>query len=79
MLGIDEDLVIPDKSLTVYEGAIAPWRTDKQSEWLKPLLKNGIRFDFPIHRPYNELTEAERRLLWTATSTSRASTSTSSG
>ncbi|UYZ61787.1 excinuclease ABC subunit UvrA [Hymenobacter weizhouensis] len=64
VLGIDEDLVIPDKSLTVYEGAIAPWRTDKQSEWLKPLLKNGIRFDFPIHRPYNELTEAERTLLW---------------
>ncbi|SNS03078.1 excinuclease ABC subunit UvrA [Hymenobacter mucosus] len=64
VLGIDEDLVIPDKSLTVYEGAIAPWRTDKQSEWLKPLLKNGIRFDFPIHRPYNELSEAERTLLW---------------
>ncbi|GGG46807.1 excinuclease ABC subunit UvrA [Hymenobacter glacieicola] len=64
VLGIDEDLVIPDKSMTVYEGAIAPWRTDKQSEWLKPLLKNGIRFDFPIHRPYNELSEAERQLLW---------------
>ncbi|MFD2783855.1 excinuclease ABC subunit UvrA [Hymenobacter rubripertinctus] len=64
VLGIDEDLVIPDKSLTVYEGAIAPWRTDKQSEWLKPLIKNGIRFDFPIHRPYNELSEAERTLLW---------------
>ena len=65
VLGIDEDLVIPDKSLTVFEGAIAPWRTEKQGEWLKPLLKNGIRFDFPIHRPYNELSEAERRLLWT--------------
>jgi excinuclease ABC subunit A len=65
VLGIDEDLVIPDKSLTVYEGAIAPWRTEKQGEWLKPLLKNGIRFDFPIHRPYNDLSEAERRLLWT--------------
>ncbi|MBT2557849.1 excinuclease ABC subunit UvrA [Hymenobacter sp. ISL-91] len=65
VLGIDEDLVIPDKSLTVYEGAIAPWRTDKQSEWLKPLIKNGIRFDFPIHRPYNDLTEQERAVLWT--------------
>ena len=65
VLGIDEDLVVPDKSLTVYEGAIAPWRTEKQGEWLKPLLKNGIRFDFPIHRPYNELSEAEQRLLWT--------------
>ena len=65
VLGIDEDLVIPDKSLTIYEGAIAPWRTEKQGEWLKPLLKNGIRFDFPIHRPFNELSEAEQRLLWT--------------
>ncbi|WP_400192370.1 excinuclease ABC subunit UvrA [Hymenobacter sp. B81] len=64
VLGIDPDLVIPDKTLTVYEGAIAPWRTEKQSEWLKPLLKNGIRFDFPIHRAYNELSEAEQRLLW---------------
>ncbi|MFD2248629.1 excinuclease ABC subunit UvrA [Pontibacter ruber] len=65
VLGIDPDLVIPDKSLTVYEGAIAPWRSDKMNEWLQPLVKNGIRFDFPIHRPYNELTEAEQELLWT--------------
>jgi excinuclease ABC subunit A len=64
VLGIDEDLVIPDKSLSVYEGAIAPWRTDVMSEWQKPLLKNGIKFDFPIHRPYNELTEKEKQLLW---------------
>ncbi|MCC9168370.1 excinuclease ABC subunit UvrA [Pontibacter harenae] len=65
VLGIDPDLVIPDKSLTVYEGAVAPWRSDKMNEWLQPLIKNGIRFDFPIHRPYNELTEAEQELLWT--------------
>ncbi|WP_114782005.1 excinuclease ABC subunit UvrA [Botryobacter ruber] len=65
VLGIDPDLVIPDKSLTVYEGAIAPWRTDKMNDWLQPLLKNGIRFDFPIHRPYNELSAAEQELLWT--------------
>jgi excinuclease ABC subunit A len=64
VLGIDEDLVIPDKSLSVYEGAIAPWRTDVMSEWQKPLLKNGIKFDFPIHRPYNELSVKERALLW---------------
>ncbi len=64
VLGIDPDLVIPDKSLTVYEGAIAPWRSDKMNEWLQPLVKNGIRFDFPIHRPYNELSEAEQELLW---------------
>ena len=64
VLGIDPDLVIPDKSMTVYEGAIAPWRTEKQNEWLQPLLKNGVRFDFPIHRPYNELTEEQQELLW---------------
>lgn len=65
VLGIDEDLVIPDKSLSVFEGAIAPWRSEVMGEWLKPLLKNGIRFDFPIHRPYHELSDKERKLLWT--------------
>jgi len=65
ILGIDEDLVIPDKSLSVFEGAIAPWRSEAMSEWLKPLLKNGIKFNFPIHRPYNELTKKEQELLWT--------------
>ncbi len=65
VLGIDPDLVIPDKSLSVFEGAVAPWRTEKMSEWLKPLLKNGIRFDFPIHRPYKDLSKAEKELLWT--------------
>ena len=64
VLGIDEDLVIPDKTLSVYEGAIAPWRSEAMSEWVKPLLKNGIKFDFPIHRPYNELTRAQRDVLW---------------
>lgn len=64
VLGIDEDLVIPDKSLSVYEGAIAPWRSETMSEWQKPLIKNGIKFDFPIHRPYNELTKEQQELLW---------------
>lgn len=64
ILGIDEDLVIPDKSLSVYENAIAPWRGEVMSEWLKPLLKNGIKFDFPIHRAYSDLTQKERDLLW---------------
>lgn len=64
VLGIDEDLVLPDKSLSVYEGVIAPWRSEAMSEWAKPLLKNGIKFDFPIHRSYSELTPAQRNLLW---------------
>ncbi|GAB3500255.1 excinuclease ABC subunit UvrA [Spirosoma knui] len=66
VLGIDPDLVIPDKNLSVFEGAIMPWRSEKMSEeFLKPLLRNGIRFNFPIHRPYKELTPAEQELLWT--------------
>jgi excinuclease ABC subunit A len=65
VLGIDRDLVIPDKELSVYEGAIAPWRGESGKGWLEPLLKKGIEFDFPIHRSYNELTEKEQELLWT--------------
>jgi excinuclease ABC subunit A len=65
ILGIDQDLVIPDKDLSVYEGAIAPWRGESGKSWLEPLLKKGIEFDFPIHRAYNELTEKEQELIWT--------------
>lgn len=65
VIGIDEDLVIPDKSKTVYEGAIAPWRGEKMREWNDELVKNSLKFDFPIHRQYNQLTEKEQRLLWT--------------
>lgn len=68
VMGIDQELVFPDKTLSVYEGAIAPWRTEAMREWVEPLLKNGIRFDFPVHRPYSELSEAERQLLWTGNS-----------
>lgn len=65
ILGIDPDLVIPDKSLSVYEGAIAPWRSETMKKWLEPLLKHGIEFDFPIHRTFAELTPEEQELLWT--------------
>lgn len=66
VLGIDPDLVIPDKNLSVFEGAIMPWRSEKMSEeFLKPLLRNGIRFDFPIHRPYKELSREQQEVLWT--------------
>lgn len=64
VLGIDEDLVIPDKSLSLYEGAIAPWRTETMGEWQKPWLRAGVKYDFPIHRSYNELTQKEKDLLW---------------
>ena len=65
VLGIDPDLVIPDKSLSVYEGAVAPWRSQSMKKWVEPLLRHGIKFDFPIHRPYVDLTEKEQQLLWT--------------
>ena len=65
ILGIDPELVIPDKNLSVYDGAIAPWRTEKMSEWLVPLVRNSEKFDYPIHRPYKDLTAAEKELLWT--------------
>ncbi|MDI1325138.1 MAG: excinuclease ABC subunit UvrA [Algoriphagus sp.] len=65
VMGIDHDLVIPDKEMSVYEGAIAPWRGESSRQWLEPLLKKGIEFDFPIHRSYNELTEKEQQLIWT--------------
>ncbi|MDA0314729.1 MAG: excinuclease ABC subunit UvrA [Bacteroidetes bacterium] len=64
VLGIDRDLVIPDKELSVYEGAIAPWRGETGRGWLEPLLKKGIDFNFPIHRSYEELTDQEKELLW---------------
>ena len=64
ILGIDEDLVIPDKSLSLYEGSVAPWRTETMSEWQKPWQRAGVKYDFPIHRAYNELTQEERDLLW---------------
>ena len=65
VIGIDEDLVIPDKSKSLYDNAIAPWRGEKMREWLNKLIKNADKFDFPIHRSYSELTEKQQRLIWT--------------
>ncbi|MFD1771258.1 excinuclease ABC subunit UvrA [Sphingobacterium suaedae] len=65
VIGIDPDLVVPDKSKSVYDGAIAPWRGEKMGEWLNKLVKNALKFDFPIHRAYADLTKAQQELLWT--------------
>jgi len=65
VLGIDPDLVIPDRNLSVYEGAIAPWKGETMKAWAEPLLRDGIRFDFPIHRPIAELYTDQYELLWT--------------
>ncbi len=65
VIGIDEDLVIPDKSLSVYDNAIVCWRGEKMKEWNDALIKVAIKFDFPIHRPFYELNSYDRQLLWT--------------
>ena len=65
VLGIDPDLVIPDKRLSVFEKAIAPWRGEKLGLWREKLIKVSNRFDFPIHKPIIDLTTAQYNLLWT--------------
>lgn len=65
VIGIDEDLVVPNKSLSVYQDAIACWKGEKMREWKDRLIYSADRFDFPIHCPYYELTDDQRRLLWT--------------
>ncbi|PRY54633.1 excinuclease ABC subunit A [Arcticibacter pallidicorallinus] len=64
VIGIDEDLVVPDKSKSVYDGAIAPWRGEKMGVWLQEFLKNALKFNFPVHRSFNQLTDDQRQLLW---------------
>lgn len=64
VIGLDPDLVFPDKTLSVYEGLIAPWRGEKMQEWNQQLIKNAHKFDFPIHRPYLEMNDYEKELLW---------------
>lgn len=65
ILGIDPDLVIPDKTLSVYENAIAPWKGEKLGKWKERFIKVAHHFDFPIHTPIMELTDAQYDLLWT--------------
>jgi len=65
IIGIDEDLVIPNKSLSIYQEAIACWRGEKMQEWNQKLIYNADKFNFPIHKSFSELTEDQRHLLWT--------------
>ena len=65
IIGIDEDLVIPDKSLSVYQGAVAPWKGEKMGQWKEWFIMNANKFDFPVHKPYSELTPEQQELLWT--------------
>jgi len=65
IIGIDPDLVIPNKGLSVYEDAIACWKGEKMSKWKEALLNSAHRFDFPVHKPIYELSQKDYRLLWT--------------
>ncbi|MFV0266612.1 MAG: excinuclease ABC subunit UvrA [Draconibacterium sp.] len=65
VIGIDEDLVIPNKSLSIYQDAVACWKGEKMSEWKNELIYSAEKFGFPIHKPFYELTEEQKFLIWT--------------
>ncbi len=65
VLGIDQDLVIPNKLISVYEGAVAPWRGEKLSAWKDQFIRAAKSFDFPIHKPIADLTAAQLKVLYT--------------
>lgn len=64
ILGIDPDLVLPNKKLSVYEGAVACWKGEKMAEWQKEFIRTASKYDFPIHKPITKLSKEEYDLLW---------------
>jgi excinuclease ABC subunit A len=64
VLGIDSDLVIPDRRLSVYDGAVAPWKGEKLGWWREQFLKGAKKFNFPVHKPIADLTEKQYQVLW---------------
>ncbi|MBI1342378.1 MAG: excinuclease ABC subunit A [Terrimonas sp.] len=64
VLGIDTDLVIPDRRLSVYEGAVAPWKGEKLGWWREQFIKAAKQFNFPVHKPIADLTSAQYKMLW---------------
>ena len=64
ILGIAENLVIPNSNLSVYEDAVACWKGETMGEWKKDFINKAYEFDFPIHKAYNELSEQDKELLW---------------
>ena len=64
VVGIDENLVVPDKNKSIFDGAIACWRGQTMSLWRDRLVESAHYFDMPIHKPYHQLTHAQKRLLW---------------
>ncbi|MEJ7683553.1 MAG: hypothetical protein WKG06_37990 [Segetibacter sp.] len=64
VLGIDPDLVIPDKRLSVYEGAVAPWKGEKMGLWRENFIRAAAHFNFPVHTPVADLTQEQYDILW---------------
>ncbi|HET7361259.1 MAG TPA: excinuclease ABC subunit A, partial [Salinimicrobium sp.] len=64
VIGIDEDLVVPNTALSVYENAIFPWRGESMSWYRDQLVNNSHKFDFPVHKPYFQLTREQKDLIW---------------
>ena len=64
VIGIDPDLVIPDTSKSIYDGVISPWKGSTLSKYQKKLINSAYLFDFPIHKPYYELSEDNKKLIW---------------
>jgi len=64
VIGIDEDLVIPNKTLSIFEDAVACWKGEVMGEYKLQLIRSADKFNFPIHKPYYELTDEQRQLLW---------------
>ncbi len=65
VVGIDPELVIPNTGLSIYENAIAPWRGEKLKKYKNELIKNASNFNFPIHKPYYQLNNDQKKLIWT--------------
>ena len=64
ILGIDKNKVIKDENLSLFEGAVAPWSGLKLSKWKDRFIKKSLEFDFPIHRPYKDLSKTDKEILW---------------
>ena len=64
VLGIDTELVIPDRRLSVYDGAVAPWKGEKLGLWREQFIKGAKKFNFPVHKPIADLTAKQYEILW---------------
>lgn len=64
IIGIDEDLVIPNRNLSIYDDAVVAWKGEKMSEWKEMLIRAASSLDFPVHKPYHQLSDDQKEILW---------------